>query len=329
MKVETQYEHTVARPAEVAGTGLHTGVGCRLRLCPAAAGTGVVFRRVDLDGFEVEARAANIARVSYATSLMKKGVLISTTEHLLAALYACGIDNVAVELDNLELPILDGSAAPFVELVQAAGRKRQRRRRRYLQILEPIEVSEAAPKPLNGRIGGAKLRRIGLYPSNGRERRLEVDTTIEFPHPLIGRQQLSFELNADSFTRLLSRARTFCFQNEVEQLREMGLIRGGSLDCALVLTADGLINQGELRYPDEFCRHKALDLIGDLALLGRPLVGRVVAERAGHALHTALVLKLLRTRTAWREVTADQLASEPLPTPPARLVRQSVGEAAG
>ena len=293
------FEHTIERPAEVAGTGLHTGVSCRLQLLPAPAGTGVVFRRVDLEGFEVEARAANIARVSYATSLMKKGVLISTTEHLLAALYASGIDNVYVELDNLELPILDGSARPFVELVESAGRKQQRRRRRYLEILEPVEVTDGAP-------GAEKSRSIGIYPAKG-SAALALDYTIDFRHPLIGRQRLSFELDRANFTELLSRARTFCFYDEVEQLRAMGLIRGGSLDCAVVLTAEGLLNGAGLRYPDEFCRHKALDLIGDLALVGRPVVGRVVARRAGHALHTALVLKLLRTRSAWREVTAAEL----------------------
>ncbi len=294
------FEHTIVRPVEASGTGLHTGVFCNLRLLPAPSGTGVVFRRIDLDGFEVEARAVNIARVSYATSLMKKGVLISTTEHLLAALYACGIDNVYAELDNLELPILDGSAQPFVELVTGAGHKRQRRPRRYAQVLRPVEVSEGEP-------GTPGHRTIGIYPPVNGTRNLAVEYTIDFPHPLIGRQHLAFELDEATFTQV-SGARTFCFYDEVEKLREMGLIRGGSLDCALVLTRDGLMNPQGLRYPDEFCRHKALDLIGDLALIGRRLIGRVVADRAGHALHTALVLKLLRTPSAWREVTAPHLA---------------------
>ncbi len=295
------FEATIEHPVEASGTGLHTGVFCNLRLLPAPSGTGVVFRRVDLDGFEVEARASNIARVSYATSLMKKGVLISTTEHLLAALYAGGVDNVYVELDNLELPILDGSAQPFVNLVTSAGRKRQRRPRRYVEILRPVEVSEGEP-------GSPGHRTIGIYPSTNGTRSLAVDYTIDFAHPLIGRQHLAFEVNEASFAREVSGARTFCFYDEVEKLREMGLIRGGSLDCALVLTRDGLMNPQGLRYPDEFCRHKALDLIGDLALIGRRLIGRVVADRGGHALHTALVLKLLRTPAAWREVTTDHLA---------------------
>ncbi len=296
------FEATIERPVETSGTGLHTGVFCNLRLLPAPSGTGVVFRRVDLDGFEVEARASNIARVSYATSLMKKGVLISTTEHLLAALYAGGVDNVYVELDNLELPILDGSAQPFVNLVTGAGRKRQRRPRRYVEILRPVEVSEGEP-------GSSSHRTIGIYPPANGTRSLAVDYTIEFAHPLIGRQHLAFEVNEESFAREVSGARTFCFYDEVGKLREMGLIRGGSLDCALVLTRDGLMNPQGLRYPDEFCRHKALDLIGDLALIGRRLIGRVVADRGGHALHTALVLKLLRTPAAWREVTTDHLAT--------------------
>jgi UDP-3-O-[3-hydroxymyristoyl] N-acetylglucosamine deacetylase len=295
-----RFEQTIERPVDTAGVGLHTGVSCSLKLLPAPSGTGVVFRRVDLDGFEVEAVARNIARVSYATSLMKKGVLISTTEHLLAALYACGIDNVYVELDNLELPILDGSARPFMELLDAAGRRRLRRRRRYLEILQPLEVSEGAP----GRPG---FRSIAIHPANGTAG-MTFNYTIEFPHPLIGRQHLEFTLGPASFSDLLSAARTFCFYDELDKLRQMGLIRGGSLDCAVVLTRDGLMNNNGLRYPDEFCRHKAMDMIGDLALLGRPLIGHVVAERAGHALHTALVLKLLRTPAAWREVTAGQLA---------------------
>lgn len=302
-----QYEHTIEGPVETAGVGLHTGVQCRLRLLPAPSGTGVVFRRVDLDNFEVEARAANIARVSYATSLMRKGVLISTTEHLLAALYASAVDNVYVELDNLELPILDGSARPFVELLQAAGRRRQRRRRRYLEVLQPVEVSD-------GERGSPGFRSIGVFPAarnNGLC--MTLDYTIDFSHPLIGRQHLEFAVDAESFSRVLSRARTFTFYEELEQLRQMGLIRGGSLDCAVVLTREGVMNPNGLQHPDEFCRHKAMDMIGDLALLGRPLIGHVVAHRAGHALHTALVLKLLRSRTAWREVTLGRRAPASVP----------------
>ncbi|MCI0403712.1 MAG: UDP-3-O-acyl-N-acetylglucosamine deacetylase, partial [Acidobacteria bacterium] len=226
-----EFEHTVERSVEISGTGLHTGVFCNLRLVPAPSGTGIVFRRVDLEGFEVEARASNVARVSYATSLMKKGVLISTTEHLLAALYSCGVDNVYVELDNLELPILDGSARPFINLIAGAGRKQQRRHRRYLEILRPIEVRDGDP-------GSPTHRCIGIYPvaGAGNGAALAVDYSIDFAHPVIGRQRLQFELTEARFAELLSAARTFCPYDEVEKLRQMGLIRGGSLDCAVVLT---------------------------------------------------------------------------------------------
>ena len=296
------HEHTLERSVELSGTGLHTGVACTLKLLPAPSGTGVVFRRTDLDGFEVEATARNVARVSYATSLMRKGVLISTTEHLLAALYAGGVDNVVVEINNLEVPILDGSSAPFVEALQAAGRKRQRRKRRFIQLLKPVEV-----RTTDGN-GAGKF--IGAYPTRSSKNGsagLEIENTIDFPHPQVGRQSIRITVGAESFAKELSRARTFTFADEVEKLREMGLIRGGSLDCAVVLDRDGVMNESGLRYPDELVRHKTLDMIGDLALLGRRVIGRIRAERGGHALHTALVLRLLREPDAWREVTASEL----------------------
>ena len=302
MTPEEKFEHTLSRSVELSGTGLHTGVSCTLRLLPAKSGTGVVFRRVDLEGFEVPATARNVARVSYATSLMRKGVLISTTEHLLAALYACGVDNVVVELDNLEVPILDGSSAPFVDALKTAGRKRQRRQRRYVQLLKPVEVRSEDSNGIEKFIG-AYPARLSANGSAG----LEIENTIDFPHPQVGRQSLRITVGAESFAKELSRARTFTFADEVEKLREMGLIRGGSLDCAVVLDRNGVMNEDGLRYPDELVRHKTLDLIGDLALIGRRIIGRIRAERGGHALHTALVLRLLRTPEAWREVTAAEL----------------------
>jgi len=287
---------TIVRPVETSGNGLHTAVHTNLRLVPAPADTGLVFRRTDLDGFELEAKANNVARVSYATSLMKKGVLISTTEHVLAALYSSGIDNVYIELDNLEVPILDGSAEPFMRLLEQAGVERLRKRRRYLKILKPVEVAEGD-------------RRLGIFPAN----EFRVTCFIEFTHPLIGRQELEMVVNRGTFGTFLASARTFGFTEDVTRLRAMGLIRGGSLENAIVLTPDGTMN-GTLRYPDEFCRHKALDLIGDLALLGKPLLGHVVAHKAGHALHTALVLRLMKEKELWEEVTL----SEPLPAVPVK-----------
>jgi UDP-3-O-[3-hydroxymyristoyl] N-acetylglucosamine deacetylase len=258
-----------------------------LRILPAPAGSGIVFHRVDLDGFEVEAISRNVARVSYATSLMKKGVLISTTEHLLSAFIGTGIDNAIVELDNLELPILDGSAQPFVELIQQAGIRKQRRPRTYLRIRHGLEMRE-----------GDKF--IAVYPADT----YSVSYTIDFPHPLIGKETLSVELANGNYFREIAAARTFGSRQDEKTLRNMGLIRGASRENCVVLTKDGIENP-PLRFADEFVRHKVLDLIGDLALLGKQILGNVVADRAGHAMHTALVSRLLRDRTLWEETTME------------------------
>ncbi len=206
-----------------------------------------------MDNFEIEAHVRNVARVSYATSLMKKGVLLSTTEHLLAALYSCGVDNVYVELDALELPILDGSSQPFIEMLGQAGIRRLRKRRRYLKIVKPLEISEGS-------------RRIGIYPADD----FRVRCFVEYAHPAVGAQEIELRVGRESFSNMLAPARTFGFVQDFEGLRRMGLIRGGSLENAIVLNESGVMN-GPLRFPDEFGRHKALDLIGDLALVGRPL----------------------------------------------------------
>jgi len=281
------FQTTIQREVSTEGIGLHTGVFGHVRLVPAPADTGIVFRRTDLDNFTIEARGENVARVSYATSLMKQGVLLSTTEHLLAAVYSCEIDNVFVNIDSIEVPILDGSAEPFMQMLERAGVRRLRKRRRYLKVLKPLEVIE------NG-------RRIGIYPAN----EFHVKCFVDFPHPLVGKQEIEMKVSQESFRRLLARARTFCFEREIEPLRAMGLIRGGSLENAIVLTNEGVMN-GPLRFDDEFGRHKALDLIGDLALVGLPLLARVEAHKAGHALHTQLVSSLLADSTLWTITTED------------------------
>ena len=268
--------------------GLHSGAPVHLRILPAPAGCGIVFRRVDLDDFEVEATGRNIARVSYATSLMKKGVLISTTEHLLSAFIGMGIDNAIVELDNLELPILDGSAQPFIELIQRAGIRKQRRPRTYLRISRELELRD-----------GDKF--IAVYPADG----YSVEYSINFPHPLIGRETFSLDLTNGNYLAEIAPARTFGFLHEADAMRRLGLIRGASADNAVVLTHDGIMNP-PLRFADEFVRHKVLDLIGDLALLGKQVLGNVVADRAGHAMHTALVSRLLRDHSMWEETTLDR-----------------------
>jgi UDP-3-O-[3-hydroxymyristoyl] N-acetylglucosamine deacetylase len=286
------FQTTIQRPVSAQGVGLHTGVQSQLRLLPAPADAGIVFRRSDLDNFRIEAHGNNVARVSYATSLMKQGVLLSTTEHLLAAIYSCGIDNIYVDIDAIEVPILDGSAEPFMRLLDEAGIRKLRRKRRYLKVLKPVEVVEDG-------------RRIGIYPAD----EFRVCCFVDFPHPMVGQQEVEMVVNTESFRRILSRARTFCFESDIEPLRAMGLIRGGSLLNAIVLTNDGVMN-GPLRFADEFGRHKALDLIGDLALVGLPLLARVEARKAGHALHTQLVSRLLADTASWK-VTTDDRDSEP------------------
>jgi len=285
------FQTTIERPVETNGIGLHTAVKSKLRLVPAPANTGIVFRRIDLDNFEIEAHVRNVARVSYATSLMKKGVLLSTTEHLLAALYSCDVDNVYIEIDALELPILDGSSQPFIEMLGQAGIRKLRKRRRYLKILKPLEFTDAG-------------RRIGIYPAND----FSVRCYVEYTHKAVGAQEIELRVSRESFSRVLAPARTFGFVQDFEGLRRMGLIRGGSLENAIVLNEDGVMN-GPLRFPDEFGRHKALDLIGDLALVGRPLLARVEAYKAGHALHTQLVTRLLADPTLWTE-TYDEVPAE-------------------
>ena len=273
-------EQTIRSEIEFRGVGLHSGAEVSMRLVPAPAGSGIVFRRTDLDGFEIPATGRNVAKVSYATSLMRGSVLISTTEHLLSALIGFGVDNVIVEVDNLELPILDGSALPYVEAFQSVGLKQQRRRREYLRILKEVEVRE-----------GGKF--IGVYPGTG----YGIDYTIDFPQP-IGSARFQGDLESGDYARLIAPARTFGFREDEAKLRDMGLIRGASEACVIILTAQGVQN-GPLRFADEFVRHKVLDLIGDLALAGRRIQGRVIAERAGHAMHTALVQRLMRDRSAW------------------------------
>src|ERR1700733_7322305 len=286
-----RFETTISQPFEVSGVGLHTGVPVHLRMTPALAGSGIIFRRSDLDFFPIAASWKHVARVSYATSLMRQGVLIQTTEHLLSTLYSFAIDNAYIEIDNLEVPILDGSGKPFVDLLRSAGVRRLRRQRKYLRIRRPVSVEDG-------------LKRISIIPDDV----FRLTCEIDFPKP-IGKQSIEMEVTPERYAAELSPARTFGFEHELDQLREMGLIRGATLDSAVCFTRTGVLNPGGLRFPDECCRHKALDLIGDLALLGRPLLGHVIAERAGHAMHTALVAKIMSDPSLYDLVTFDQLAA--------------------
>jgi UDP-3-O-[3-hydroxymyristoyl] N-acetylglucosamine deacetylase len=288
------FEQTIRSAIEFSGVGLHSGAPVRMRILPAPAGSGIVFRRVDLDGFTVEAVGRNVARVSYATSLMKKGVLISTTEHLLSAFVGLGLNNAMVDLDSLELPILDGSALPIVQAVLSAGLRRQRRKRVYMCIRRELEVRDGD-------------KSIAVYPADS----YRIHYRIDFPHPLVGNQEFTVELSNGSYLRQIAPARTFGFLRDEVALRNMGLIRGASEANAIVLTDEGIKNP-PLRFPDEFVRHKVLDLIGDLALLGHPLLGRIEADRAGHAMHAALVSRLLRDHSLWEFATLPESGHEPV-----------------
>ncbi len=286
-----RFETSIQRPVEASGIGLHSGVEVNIRILPAPPSTGLVFIRTDLERFAIPASWRHVARVSYATSLMKQGVLISTTEHLLSVFYSMGIDNAFIEIDNLEVPIIDGSGLPFVRLIQAAGIRTYRRRKRYLRIRRPVTVEAGAKK-------------ISIVPSD----RFRLTCEIFFDHPLVGRQSLDMEVSPDHYATEIAPARTFGFEGELAQMRDMGLIRGASLENAVCFNGSTVLNEGGLRFPDECCRHKALDLIGDLALIGSPLLGHVIAERAGHAMHAALVSKIMSDPSLYEIISFDQLA---------------------
>ena len=286
-----RFETTIQRPVEASGVGLHSGVPVSIRILPAPPSTGIVFVRTDLDRFQIAASWRHVARVSYATSLMRQGVLISTSEHLLSVFYSMGVDNAYVEIDNLEVPILDGSGYPFVRMVESAGLKMYRRLRRYLRIRRPVTVED-------------KGKRISILPSET----FQLTCDIFFNHPLVGRQMLEMEVTPERYAAEIAPARTFGFEHELNQMREMGLIRGASLENAVCFNHEKVMNPDGLRFSDECCRHKALDLIGDLALMGRPLLGHVIAERAGHAMHTALVARIMSDPSVYEILSFDQLA---------------------
>jgi len=284
-----QRQTTLGDSVSASGVGLHTGQQVHVRLSPAPAFAGYVFRRVDLDGFEVPAVPGSVARVSYATTLMRQGVMVATVEHLLAALVGSGVDNCIIEIDGMEVPILDGSAEPWVDRIESAGIVQLEAGRQFLKIRKPVEVVESN-------------RSIRIEPCD----EYRVTCRIDFDNPFVGRQERTVSITNGEFVSHLAAARTFTFLHEVEALRAAGLIQGGSLDNAIVLTPEGgMLNDVGLRWPDEFVRHKMLDLVGDLALFGLHVHGHVIADRAGHALHTQLVAKVVRDESAWEITTSD------------------------
>jgi UDP-3-O-[3-hydroxymyristoyl] N-acetylglucosamine deacetylase len=257
-----------------------------LSLRPAPVGAGIRFRRADLGGLDVPAAVQHVGGINYATGLTRDAVHIDTVEHLLSALVSLGVDNVLVELNSPEVPIMDGSAAPFVYLIHEAGVKVQSAARQYLKVIRPITMTRGD-------------KRIALYPSD----HFKVTYSIAYDHPLLRHQSRTIRLSEDAFVDDIAPARTFTFLKEVEMLRQQGLALGGSLENAIVVGDTGVLNNG-LRFDDEFVRHKILDVIGDMALVGHPLIGHLVAHRGGHALHTAFAAQVLEEHDAWTLVEA-------------------------
>ena len=276
---------TLKKTVSVSGIGLHTGVEVNMTLRPAPANTGYIFVRTDLDNFEIPASVEYISHCSYATTLMRRGVVLSTCEHLLSALRGSDIDNCFIELDNIEIPIMDGSSEDFFELITKAGVVVQNEKRHILRVLEKVGVE----------IGD---RKMSVEPAEN----YEIDCMIDFPHPFIERQRLNFVFKNGSFGKEIASARTFGFTHEIEALRKANLALGGSLENAIVLTNDGMLNETPLRFDDEFVRHKILDIIGDFALLGMPIQGKITARKSGHSVHASLMSKLLKAEHAWEIV---------------------------
>jgi UDP-3-O-[3-hydroxymyristoyl] N-acetylglucosamine deacetylase len=301
-------QRTLRRPVSCSGIGLHSGNKVTLSLKPAPADYGIRFQRSDLGGLEIPATVTHLGGIRLATGLTREAVSVETVEHLLAALTALGIDNCIVELNTPEVPIMDGSAAPFVYLIlNEAGVKTLAAPKKFLKVLRPISLSQGD-------------KRIALYPSD----HFKVTYSISFDHPLIRHQSRTMKITDESFVEEIAPARTFGFLKEVEMLRQRGLALGGSLDNAIVLGETGVLNQNALRFEDEFVRHKILDVIGDLSLVGYPVIGHLVAHRGGHALHTAFAARILEEVDAWRIVegeTAAAVGRLPIGVPAAKAAR--------
>lgn len=282
-------QRTIKRPASITGIGLHTGKSVNMTIRPAAPGGGITFVRTDLDGRKVRATAENTAATGYATTLVEDGAEVRTVEHVLAAFSALGIDNVLVELDSDEAPIMDGSAAPFVRLIVEAGVQVQNSTMPVIKIIKPVFVREGH-------------KQIALWPSEN----AAISYFIDFDHPMLREQSLHFPVTEEGFMREIADARTFGFMSDVQSLRSNGLAKGASMENAVALSETSVLNKEGLRYKDEFVRHKILDLIGDLSLAGMPIIGHVVAHKSGHSLNAQLVSKLLASPESWMVIGAAE-----------------------
>jgi len=276
-------QRTLSKPVRTSGIGLHSGKKVQLEIKPAPINHGIRFVRVDLPSRpSVTAQFNRVVDTSLATVIGSDGCIVSTIEHLMATFAGLSIDNALVELDAHEVPVMDGSAGPFTELILNAGIRDLNVPRHFFVLRAPIEI-----------VDGEKS--VVVYPAEG----LKISCSIEFKHPLIGRQDYSIEVNDQVFADQISRARTFGFVHEVETMKRFGLALGGSLDNAVVIDRDGVLNEGGLRFPDEFVRHKILDCLGDFSLLGMPILGHIVVNKSGHAFNHAFLEKFFAQKEAW------------------------------
>jgi UDP-3-O-[3-hydroxymyristoyl] N-acetylglucosamine deacetylase len=290
-----RFQRTIKKPAFCEGIGLHSGKQVWMTLKPAPVNAGITFVRTDLGGVEIKAIASNTAATSYATTLSRNGASVQTVEHLLAAFSGLGIDNIVVEIDGAEVPVLDGSAGPFVRLIADAGVQNQEKLRPMLKVLRPVIVREGN-------------KQLAIWPSE----MPSISYFIDFNHPMLKEQSFNYTVSEDGFIREIADARTFGFLSDVQTLRANGLAKGGSMENAVILGDETVLNEDGLRYQDEFVRHKILDLIGDLSLAGMPVIGHVVAHKSGHGLNTKLAAKLLENPQDWILVGASDEAETPL-----------------
>lgn len=291
-------QRTLKNAIRATGVGLHTGEKVYLTLLPAPVDTGIVFRRVDLDPVvEIAAKAENVGDTTLSTTLMKGDVRVSTVEHLLSAMAGMGIDNAIVEVSAAEVPIMDGSAGPFVFLIQSAGIEEQNAAKKFIRIKRAVMVDDGD-------------KQASFQPFDG----FKVSFSIDFDHPVFADRTLQAEVDfsSTSFVKEVSRARTFGFMHEIEYLRSKGLAKGGSVDNAIVVDEYRILNEDGLRYEDEFVKHKILDAIGDLYLLGNSLIGEFKAHKSGHALNNQSLRQLIADEDAWEVVTFDDEAAAPI-----------------
>jgi UDP-3-O-[3-hydroxymyristoyl] N-acetylglucosamine deacetylase len=288
------HQRTLDKEVSCSGIGLHSGKTVHLSLKPAPVNHGIKFVRKDLpDDPTIPARFNRVVDTSLATVIGSDGVIVSTIEHLMACLAGLSIDNIIVELDSYEVPVMDGSAGPFTNMIMEAGIREQKASRHFFVLKEPIELEQ------NGKF-------VGAYPDTT----FKISCNIEFDHPLIRRQSCSIEVVDYIFEREISSARTFGFLHEVEYMKQYGLARGGSLDNAVVIDENDILNEGGLRYQDEFVRHKLLDCIGDFSLLGMPILGHIITSKSGHAFNHAFLEKFFNKKSSWQTQTLH-LSADP------------------